>query len=106
MSHPEAESPKPSEEIYYPCHDPEKPVCRQFVNQGKCRKQKRCRFYHPAVITSSIQKKAKREPGHCFCGAYQRRLLNTRNYRVDEDGTSPTFFVVCGRTGRSMKRCM
>lgn len=97
----------PSEDnTYYPCNDPDKPVCRQFVNQTNCRQKQRCRFYHPPIITSIIKKKASRELGCCYCGAFQKKLLNKRGYRVGEDSDVPIFFVVCGRTGKSMRRCM
>lgn len=91
---------------YYPCCDPNRPVCRQYINQGDCRQGIKCRFYHPIFVTPTIIKKAAREPGHCYCGAPQKKLLNKRSYNVDEDKETPTFFVVCGRTGKSMRRCM
>ena len=96
-----------SEETYHPCDDNTKPICRQFVNQGNCRKRKRCYFYHPKVITPIIIKKATRQLGYCYCGSPQKRIINQRSirYRGDDD-TVPMFFVVCSNTGRSMKLCM
>jgi hypothetical protein len=80
------------------------PICRQFVNQGKCRWQKKCHFYHPKIITPIIKKKTQRKLGCCYCGSLQRRFLNKRGHHIGDD--IPTFFVVCSRTGRSMKLCM
>ena len=91
---------------YYPCEDPNNPVCRYFVNQNKCKKDKKCRFYHPPNITQLIKKQATREIGKCFCGAFQKNLVNKKNYSPNEDKNTPTFFVVCGRTGKSMKLCI
>ena len=96
----------PIDGIYYPCNDASKPICRQFVNQAKCRRKQKCRFYHPPVITRIIKRKATRELGFCYCGALQKKLLNKRAYRVGEDDDIPIFFVVCGRTGKSMRRCL
>jgi len=94
---------------YYPSEDPNRPICRGYVNQGKCHKRKQCNFYHPKVITPIIKKKAKREPGHCYCNALQRTIINNRSYRLSTDGTGlsqPMFFVVCSSTGKSMRKCM
>lgn len=97
-----------AQEKYYPCDDPNRPICRQFVNQGGCHKRKRCHFYHPKVITHVIQKKASRELGHCYCGAAQKTIIRFQpgrpRTRADDPGTQ--FFVVCARTGRSMRNCM
>ena len=92
--------------IYYPCNDPQNPPCRQFVNQGTCRKRLKCRFYHPPIITSIIKRKTSRELGHCFCGSKQRKLLSKKNFTIKDGERCPIFFIVCGRTGRSMKLCM
>ena len=91
---------------YYPCNDAMNPVCRTFVNKGKCEKNLECRFYHPAEITPVIIKKATRTPGFCFCGSKQKCIINGRAYKLGSSRDNPTFFVVCGRTGRSMKRCI
>lgn len=92
---------------YHACDDDNNPVCRQFVNQGQCRKRKRCCFYHPPEITDTVIRNATRELGYCYCGAIQKRIINNRSRRTNRDGeTSPMFFVICSRTGRSMKRCM
>lgn len=91
---------------YRPCNDPTKPVCRSFVNQGICRLRDGCRFYHPPHLTKTIKKKARREPGLCYCGAPQKKLVNKRQYRPGEDDAMPIFYVVCSRTGKSMRRCM
>lgn len=89
-------------EKYYASEDPSRPICRQFVNQGKCPKRRHCQFYHPKVITHTITKQAKRELGHCYCGAPQKTIISYQRSQEDK----PNFFVVCGRTGRSMRRCM
>ena len=80
------------------------PICREFVNTGICTRRGKCRFHHPVHITKSIKKQATRQPGQCYCGASQRCLVNSRRSRDDED--RPVFFVVCGKTGKSMKKCM
>lgn len=95
-----------STQKYYACHDMLRPVCRQFVNQGRCSRNLKCRFYHPPKVTKTIKRLASREPGHCFCGAPQRILLNKKGFQVGESEEIPTFFAVCGRTGRSMRKCM
>lgn len=91
---------------YYPCKDSSKPVCRQFVNQGKCRKHLKCRFYHPPVITPTIRKKATRNPGYCYCGSMLKYITNSRPYHRSDDKDTPTFFTVCSRTCRSIGKCM
>ena len=95
-----------SDKKYLPCNDISRPICRQFVNQGSCRKKTRCYFYHPTVMTPIIKKKASRQLGSCYCGSIQRRIINKYGYRSNDGGDSPIFFVVCSRTGRSMKLCM
>lgn len=90
---------------YYPYTDDTRPICRHFVNQGRCRRGNKCNFYHPEVICPIIQKKANRKLGHCFCGSPQRRLINNRSHRAGEYD-DVIFFVVCSRTGRSMRYCM
>lgn len=92
----------------YPCNDPNRPVCRQFVNQGKCNKRNHCTFYHPKTLTPIIKKKARRELGHCYCGAPQKTIISGRTWRgSDEDGEMrPNFFIICGKTGKSMKKCL
>ena len=87
-----------------PCDDPTRPLCRQYVNHGECRKRKRCDFYHPEIITPVITKQTKRKLKHCYCGAPQRCIVRTN--RSDPTKGDVNFFVVCSRTGRSMKRCM
>ena len=93
------------ETIYYPCFDAKRPVCRQHVNQNRCRKGLKCNFYHPMDITPVIKKKATREFGFCYCGAVQKRLMNKRPFKHHNEDT-PLFFVVCSRTYRSMNRCL
>ena len=94
------------EDTGLPCDDATRPVCKQHVLHGNCRKRHGCRFFHPLAITPAITKKARREPGFCYCGSAQRRLLNNSKFRPGDDADKPLFFAVCGRTGRSMKRCM
>src|SRR5579864_2261337 len=97
------EQSKPSiPRIYYRCNDARLPVCREFVNQGRCRRGKKCRFYHPVKITPIIKKQTQRALGCCYCGAPQKCVMNTRSYRVGEDDSIPTFYVICSRTKRSM----
>lgn len=93
---------------YYACEDPNRPICRQYVNQGHCRRNNRCNFYHPKVMTRLIEKKAKREPGHCYCGSFQKTIIGNTTYRLEDgiNASKPTFFVVCSRTGKSMRKCM
>ena len=80
-----------------------KPICRHFVND-RCRYGDKCRFYHPIKITRTIKKKSTRKIGHCYCGSRLRRVMNYSAVRDDDD--RPAFFSVCGKTGRSMKRCI
>ena len=94
-----------------PCENPDRPLCRFFYDK-KCRKGDRCRFYHPLAITPAITKERKREPGLCYCGSRLRTVINRApirhrvGYRGDNDDDGfPLFIVVCGKTGRSMKRC-
>lgn len=96
---------------YYPCNDPNRPICRQYVNQGTCKKRKHCNFYHPKVVSNLITKKAKRELGCCYCGSPQKtiighRTINYNRYESAEDVPRPVFFRVCSRTGKSMKKCL
>jgi hypothetical protein len=90
-----------------PCENPDRPLCRFFYDK-KCRKGDRCRFYHPLAITPAITKERKREPGTCYCGSYLRTVINKTPIRTrssSDDSELPLFIVVCGKTGRSMKRC-
>lgn len=92
---------------YYACNDPNRPICRAYVNQSKCNRNNHCNFYHPRVITQMIKKKARREPGFCYCGSLQRTIIANRVFRrSDEDDAPPTFFIICSRTGKSMKKCI
>ena len=94
-------------ENYCACNNPGNPLCRQYVNQGNCRKRKRCCFYHPEAITPIIAKQAKRQLGFCYCGSPQRRIINHRAFKNSNvDDSIPKFFAVCSRTGRSMRQCM
>lgn len=64
-------------------------------------------FYHPEVVTPTITQQARRQLGHCYCGSLRKRVINYRALRSrDSDDFFPPFFVVCSRTGRSMKLCM
>ena len=86
------------------CENPQQPICREFVNQGKCRSGNKCRFYHPAIIDVATKKRANKNPGYCYCGAVQTCRVNRRSYKSPDD--YPTFFVVCARTNKSIKRCL
>lgn len=94
-----------------PCKDPSRPLCRDYYRH-QCRKGNECLFYHPSKITSNIRKEYRRERGHCYCGAKSMTLMNKSRFMsslpTDTDSTSynkPNFFIVCGRTKKSMKRC-
>jgi len=86
-----------------PVKDPSRPVCR-FHFQKRCKLGDRCRFYHPPRVTRTIEKKARRKIGSCYCGAGMKTIMNRSPIRDDED--KPLFFRVCARTGRSIRRCM
>lgn len=103
VEHTESQRPK-----YYACDDPNRPVCRAYVNQGRCHKKKHCNFYHPRVVTQIIEKRARREPGRCYCGSRQKTIICNQTYRHQDGvmGPEPMFFVVCSRTGKSIKKCM
>jgi len=98
----------PSRDIpkYVACNDPTNPPCRQFVNQGKCRRRLKCRFYHPPATTPTIRRKTTRDLGKCYCGAPQRKIMSKRPFVLMDDEKVPIFFCVCSRTGSSMKNCM
>ena len=81
-------------------NDPTRPICKRWLS-GKC--LKKCLFYHPPIIDAYHIKHCKRQSRRCFCGALQKSILNRRALH-DED--APLYYVVCGRTRRSMKRCM
>ena len=88
-----------------PVNDPSRSVCRHFV-KGKCNYKERCRFFHPQKITQPMKKRALKELGKCYCGAVQTTLINKTLWKHSEDEDRPQFFVVCGRTRRSIKRCV
>ena len=88
-----------------PVNDPSRPICRSFI-RDKCTKKNMCLFFHPIEITPTVRKKVTREIGRCYCGAHQITMMNRTRRRTDEDDEAPLFFVVCGKTRRSMKRCM
>lgn len=85
-----------------PINDETRPLCRDFY-RGKCRRNSKCRFYHPKVITPTIKKEFHRERGKCFCGSMLKSIRNNRFIR--DDAEAPIFFMVCGRTRKSIKRC-
>lgn len=88
-----------SQERYYACNDPNRPVCKNFVKHGNCKKNNKCHYYHPRVITPSLKQDAKRKVGYCFCKAPLRTIISTKNPGTFE------YFIICSRTNRSMKRC-
>ncbi len=100
--------PESSDMILEPSNvDSDRPICRHYVKHGKCPKGKRCNLYHPKVITSIHKKKVKRDPGHCYCGATQKCIISNRTKRLNEDNEIvPNFFMICSKTGKSMKNCM
>lgn len=77
-----------------------KTLCRRFY-RGQCKKGNQCNFFHPKKITKNVTKEYNRESGHCYCGAVQKTIPN--NHRKDDE--DPYFYVICSRTGRSMRRC-
>lgn len=85
-----------------PVDDPSKPICRYFV-KSRCKRGRKCRFYHPKKITPIITRKATKKLGYCYCGAKQITLVNKSLWKEDDE---KIFFVVCGRTRKSIKRCM
>ena len=89
----------PPSEKYYACDDPNRPVCRAYVNQGICHRRWSCNFYHPRVITRIIKQAASREPGYCYCGAKLKTIIRGRQ------NEKLTYFVVCSVTSRSMRKC-
>jgi hypothetical protein len=81
-------------------------ICRRFIN-GKCKNGSKCRFFHPnkrQINTIPVQKEIKREPGYCYCGSHLRTTLNKRPLDMRSD-RSPTFFIVCSKTGKSIRKC-
>ena len=76
-----------SETVYY---------CKAFV-AGKCKKKSACTFVHPREISNNVLEQTTRKLGFCYCGTPQRKI-------VSKDIEKP-FFVACGKTGRSMRRC-
>jgi hypothetical protein len=90
---------------YLACEDKSRPTCRHFL-RGKCSYGLKCRFYHPAIITPVLERESTREFGFCYCGALQRTLINKRLYVLGESSDIPTFFIVCSKTGKSMRHCL
>ena len=83
-------------------------LCRSYYARMKfgqrgCNKAV-CRFYHPNPITESDDKDFRREPGRCYCGASLRTMVNNKPYR-DENDNGSTFYVLCSRTGKGIRRC-
>ena len=87
-----------------PCDNPNRPLCRYFYDK-KCRRGDRCRFYHPLSITPAITKERTRKLGMCYCGSYLKTVVNRTPIRRIEEDDHPLCIMVCGKTGRSMKRC-
>lgn len=92
-----------------PYKDPSRPLCRDHYRK-KCRRGKECLFYHPSKLTTNIRKEYKRDRGHCYCGSKTITLMNKSRIRVNlptdsQEYNKPNFFIVCGRTRKSMKRC-
>jgi len=89
-----------------PVNNPQRPVCRYFFKK-KCSRGDKCRFYHPPRITRTIKKRARRPIGKCYCGSELRTIMNNTPIRYGpEDEERPTFYRVCARTRKSIKRCM
>lgn len=86
------------------CENPESPICREFVNQGKCRAGTKCRFYHPPNITTVEKKRANKKPGFCYCGAPLKCMVSRKFYNTTV--ITPTFFYVCGNTRKAIKKCL
>ena len=85
-------------------------LCRRYTHSRinhsslKCHKGETCRFYHPPEVTASVQEDYQRESGRCYCGAALRTIMNGRPLSAHDTEVKP-FFVVCGRTYRSIRRC-
>jgi hypothetical protein len=95
-------------EIYYPCNDISRPLCRDFINNN-CKRGKLCLLYHPSLVTPIHKKHVRRELGHCYCGARQKNIINRNKYKITNDDNNrmiPSFYVVCSKTRKSMKFCM
>lgn len=86
-----------------PINDSSRPTCRHYV-RSICWRGEDCRFYHPPKNIPPVQLEISRQRGKCFCGSTFAVIPNKRRL-TDENVDEPNFFVVCGRTKRSMKRC-
>ena len=42
--------------------------------------------------------------GYCYCGALQKTLLDRKTKTKNKD--KRLYFVVCSKTGKSIKKCM
>ena len=79
-------------------------ICKYYIN-NTCKYGKKCLLYHPKpnqLKSPRVQKEIKRKSGCCYCGSYLRIVLN-RNKILEKDSR---FFMVCAKSGRSMKKCM
>jgi len=86
------------------CDNPNMPICRDYINKGKCHRNKHCKFYHPKVITVELKQKGKRELGHCYCGSLQKTIIGFKQQYKETN--KATFFIVCSRTGKAMHKCI
>jgi len=82
-----------------------KKLCRHYYsrllkgNRQNC--PKTCPFNHPLHVELKHTKEYNRQLGHCYCGAELKTIMCKK--RSNE--TQPLFFVVCGKTSRSIYRC-
>lgn len=80
-------------------------LCRRYYGyllegvHKKC--PKRCRFAHPEAVSVQSTQEYNRKLGFCYCGA---SLTTIVKHSIDRDA-DPTFFMVCGRTRKAIKRC-
>lgn len=91
-----------------------KPLCRSYykrklagANINRCSQGKICKFDHPASISSAHTSDFNRELRRCYCGSELKTIISSQPpiYNQSGEDVSSIFFVVCGRTRKSIKRC-
>jgi hypothetical protein len=88
-------------------------LCRDYYTRKlknkdimECSAGNKCQLEHPKEITPAISKEYERKTGFCYCGASLKTLMNRRFCQRNTDHSTPSlFFVVCGRTRKSIQRC-
>ena len=80
-----------------------KKLCRKYY-YGNCKYGEKCKFYHPEIITPPIKSEIDRKSQHCYCG---NKLKTIIKYSKEEEGDDTnSFFIICAKTGKSMRKCM